>query len=51
MKLIDIAIRNKVAKQTNDEPYICGNSDYAVNFDFDAEWFMNTYEMYDMIFT
>jgi hypothetical protein len=37
-KTINIAIRKKVANQTNKILYICGNSDFVVNFDFDAEW-------------
>ena len=37
-KTINIAIRKKVANQTNKTLYICGNSDFVVNFEFDAEW-------------
>lgn len=39
MPEINITVRNKIAAQ--DKPgtvYVCGNSDYVVNFDFDAEW-------------
>lgn len=37
-KTISVAVRNKIAAQTNDVYYICGNSDYVVVFDFDDEW-------------
>lgn len=36
--LIEIAIRDKIASQTDDTKYICGNSSFVVNFDFDDEW-------------
>lgn len=38
-KTINIAIKQKIA--TNTSPgilYVCGNSDYTVNFAFDSEW-------------
>lgn len=38
MPTIEIAVENKIARQTNDEIYICGNSDFVVVFDFDSEW-------------
>lgn len=38
MPVLPITVRNKVASYTGDIPYICGNSDYTVVFDFDAEW-------------
>lgn len=37
-KTIEITIKGKVARQTNKTLYICGNSDFVVNFDFDEEW-------------
>lgn len=43
MKEINISIKDKIAVQTNREIYICGNSDFIVNFDFDADW-----EAYDI---
>lgn len=33
-----VEIRNKIATYTGEEVYVCGNSDYTVRFDFDAEW-------------
>lgn len=38
MHIIDIAIRNKIAVNTSKTEYICGNDDFIVMFDFDAEW-------------
>jgi hypothetical protein len=35
---IEIAVKNKIATKTNDVVYICGNSDFVIDFDFDAEW-------------
>lgn len=35
---ITIEIKNKVATCLTDEPIVCGNSDYEVEFLFDAEW-------------
>ncbi|MGN1368447.1 MAG: collagen-like protein [Aristaeellaceae bacterium] len=35
---IQIAIRGKVARQTDKTVYICGNSDFTCVFDFDEEW-------------
>lgn len=38
MHIIDIAIRSKIAVNINQKEYICGNDDFVVRFDFDAEW-------------
>lgn len=38
MPIIEIEIRNKIARQTNDVSYVCSNSGYSLEFDFDAEW-------------
>lgn len=38
MKKIDVTIRNKVATVADRNKYICGNSDFILNFDFDEEW-------------
>ncbi len=38
MPVLPITVRNKIATYTGDVPYICGNSDYTVLFDFDEEW-------------
>lgn len=39
-KIIDITIRDKIARNVRGNvcEYICGNSDFVVAFDFDAEW-------------
>lgn len=37
MPVINIKIRNKVAESPADV-VVCGNSDYVLRFDFDAEW-------------
>lgn len=38
MPEIQIAVRNKIAQQTNSTVYVCGSGDYTVRFDFDGEW-------------
>ena len=38
MHIINITVRNKVAVNPAQDRYVCGNSDYVVRFDFDAEW-------------
>lgn len=38
MPTINIEVKNKAARQTNKSVYVCGNSDFVVVFDFDAEW-------------
>ncbi len=38
MKTINVTVRDKIASAVGDIVYICGNSDYVINFDFDAEW-------------
>lgn len=57
--VIDVVIRNKIAT-ASDERYICGNSDYLIRFDFDAEWdplitktarFINGEEEHDVVFS
>ena len=35
---IVITVRDKIAYVQDDPEIICGNTDYAVQFDFDAEW-------------
>lgn len=37
-KTITVTIESRIAKAEKDALYICGNSDYAVEFLFDAEW-------------
>ena len=38
MKIINVMVRDKIASAVGDIVYICGNSDYIIRFDFDAEW-------------
>lgn len=38
MNVINIEIKNKIAKTTSDVQYVCGNSDYLIRFSFDEEW-------------
>lgn len=38
MRTIKIKVRDKIAKQSDREVYVCGNSDFTVAFSFDAEW-------------
>ena len=38
MYTIQISVRDKIATQTDDTVIINGNSDYSIEFDFDAEW-------------
>lgn len=38
MTIINITVRNKIAVNPAQDRYVCGNSDYIVRFDFDAEW-------------
>ncbi len=39
MPIIKVAVNNKVALPSNsDEFIVCGNSDYEIEFEFDAEW-------------
>lgn len=38
MHTIQISVRDKIATQTDDTVIINGNSDYNIEFDFDAEW-------------
>lgn len=38
MPNINITVREKIAHTITDACIVCGNSDYAVVFDFDAEW-------------
>ena len=40
--MIGVQVLGKIARQTDQTLYICGNSDYVVAFDFDEEW--NAYD-------
>lgn len=33
-----VTIRDKIATYAEMRPYVCGNSDYVIHFDMDAEW-------------
>ena len=35
---ITVNVREKIAQVQGDTEIVCGNSDYTVTFDFDAEW-------------
>ncbi len=37
-RVINITVRDKLAVVADRTVYVCGNSDYTVHFDFDAEW-------------
>lgn len=37
-RVISIKVRDRIAVTESAEPYICGNTDYVVQFDFDEEW-------------
>lgn len=37
-KIITVTVRDKIARAEGRARVVCGNSDYAVRFDFDAEW-------------
>lgn len=43
MNIINVTVRGKIARAEGRARVVCGNSDYAVRFDFDAEW-----EAYDL---
>lgn len=43
MNIINVTVRGKIARAEGRARVVCGNSDYAVRFDFDAEW-----EVYDL---
>lgn len=39
MNIINVNVRNKIARSTDLDAFIvCGNSDYVIKFDFDADW-------------
>ena len=38
VRVIEISVRNRIAWQTNRKEYVCGNSDFVVDFVFDKEW-------------
>lgn len=38
MHIINITVRDKVAVNAVQACYVCGNSDFVIHFDFDAEW-------------
>lgn len=61
MNVIEISIKNKIAKTTSTIEYVCGNSDYLIRFSFDEEWdafdaktariINGDGEYYDVVFT
>lgn len=38
MHYINVKVRDKIASADECARIVCGNSDYAVRFDFDSEW-------------
>ena len=38
MPEMNITVRNKIATKTDNVVYVCDNSDYVINFEFDSEW-------------
>ena len=38
MPEMNITVKNKIATKTDNAAYVCDNSDYIINFDFDSEW-------------
>ena len=38
VRTIEVSVRDRIAWQTNRIEYICGNSDFVVDFAFDDEW-------------
>ena len=59
-RVIEVSVRDKIAWQTNRMDYICGNSNFAVDFNFDSEWdgietktarFIHGGEHTDVVFT
>ena len=59
-RTIKISVRDRIAWLTNRKEYICGNGDFTVEFDFDAEWanspnktarFIHGKEHTDVLFT
>lgn len=41
-KTINVTVKDKIATKTDGAGYICGNSDFFIEFDFDDEW--NTFD-------
>lgn len=39
--IIKVAVRDKIATAPRNALYICGNSDFVIEFDFDEEWHEN----------
>lgn len=37
-KVIPVTVRDKIAAAQRDALYVCGNSDFTIEFDFDADW-------------
>ena len=37
-RVISVSVKDKIAAAAPDALYICGNSDYTIQFEFDAEW-------------
>lgn len=51
MKYVNITVRNKMARTDEEQAQIvCGNSDYAIKFDFDEEWAAETVKTARFVF-
>lgn len=37
-KIIPVFVQDKIATAPKDALYVCGNSDFTIRFDFDADW-------------
>lgn len=37
-KTINVTVRDRIAVNYSETPYVCGNSDFVVRFEFDEEW-------------
>lgn len=43
-EIIKVAVRNRIATADTNIVYICGNSDYVIEFNFDEEWNAHEYK-------
>lgn len=58
--IINVSVLRKIAKTESRLPYVCGNSDYVIDFAFDEEWeqyefktarFISNGKFVDVVFT
>lgn len=43
-RVIHVTVRDKIATAPKEALYVCGNSDYSIQFDFDEEWLEYTHK-------